>query len=522
LTANPGTRRALIYVVDGFKGDTLESSRSPAMDWLAKHATRRWDGVPHRPTDMASRASGWASLLTGLSRLDHGFDAAQRLRVPSFKDRVSLAFAAQWRVISEAIERPVVEDAADVIAQTVTAIEGESALVIAGVDGLLDVAPGDLREANTRIDADLDTLLAAIARRPIEEDWLIVVTAATSGTDNSPDLPVVYAAPTQEPVMIDAVSLMDVHTSVLRWLGVLRPGWDLPGEQLLGGAEAVCDDGIDNDGDGRVDCRDADCAADCQLGCDDVDIRSQTGAGLVLRSLDGTIERRPPCDGGDPSTDLVVRWVAPRTGQYVFSTHGSAFDTVIEGLRQQCGPADADPAICNDDYYGIRGQAEPAAGVANFAEGESAFFFLGGYEQPRPDQEARLSIVHTQTACENAPELRPDNSIRTDNRDRLLSIPPLPDQLEEECQRQTAQRLFRWSATPGTWLLRTSQDPALTISLWRGMCDDLQPVDCVRGPLARIRVQNPTEYLVVVSSIWNNDDGGAVGPIEVGLAREEE
>lgn len=520
---NDRTRRALLYVVDGLKGDTLENTRPPALDWLSKQASRHWDGVPHRPVGTPTRESGWASLLSGLAPAAHEFDGRQRLRVPTFADRVPTAFAAQWRVISEAIERPVVEAASTVIADSVAAIEGDARLVIAGVDGLLEQQPGDLPAANTELDAGLDALLAAIAQRPPEEDWLIVVTAATSGAANGPpDLPIIFAAPQEAAVMVEKASLMDVHTSILRWLGVLRPGWDLPGEQILGGVEANCDDRIDNDGDGRVDCRDADCVDDCQLGCIQEDVRVSTGPGIFSANLETGASVNIACSGADDSLDLAVHWTAAREGNYIFSTHGSRpLDPVMDIKREHCG---GDRLACNDDLYDVEGP-EPSGALLRFVEGESAVVFLSDWNRmPSLDQPMRLNIVHTQTECETAPTYE-DGGTGLLNDDRIMRIQRTPRDDAPNCGLATAQTMLRWQAPVGRWRIQAQSDFDMTLSVWRRPCDALQQVDCINIGGERVgvlTVREPTDYLLVFASVWNRRDGGATGPITVTITPAEE
>lgn len=69
-------------------------------------------------------------------------------------------------------------------------------------------------------------------------------------------------------------------------------------------AETVCDDGVDDDGDGLVDCEDPDCA------CPRVEI------GAVQSVMSFGLEREAPIAGACPGGEVVVGF-AGRSGQYL-------------------------------------------------------------------------------------------------------------------------------------------------------------------------------------------------------------
>lgn len=505
LEAGGANRRALVYVVDGLKGETLSESAPEALEWLAKFATRSFDAVPHDPIDDATRATGWASLLTGLAPKGHGFEGQGAIDVPTFSDRLpDRVFAAlEWDVVAAGLGMNPLPRR-DAIARAVTAIDSNAMLVVVGVNGLLDADLNQIEPRRAQIDADLDALLAAIAGRSADEDWLIIVTAATSGGQGPPDLPVLHAAPSLVERAAADVSLQDVHTSVLGWLRVLRPGWDLPGAQLTGGVEVECDDGADNDGDGRIDCRDADCADVCPVGCAHIDLGARTGANLVNRTMEGVENIRRGCTGDAAAGDLVISWVAPTEAAYMVSTEGSTFDTMLDPLAQHCmGPRLTPAEQCFDDPFEVDG-GEPAAFYGTFAEGDLTQIFLTGWDVPEANDVARLSIINTTAACEAAPLL--DVEQRGDTQGQPMALPPFArtDDLDEACARATANVLYRWRPPIGEWTITLDADfPGASVSVWDGGCGDPNPRFCQDDALNLI-VPEIDEYLIVVSSSWTD------------------
>jgi cysteine-rich repeat protein len=96
-------------------------------------------------------------------------------------------------------------------------------------------------------------------------------------------------------------------------------------------AEANCRDGVDDDGDGRTDCADPDCAAACAQSCEDVP--ELAGAG-VLGSLSGQPDDFDlSCGSGGP--ELVYRYSAKRDGE--LSVRLSTQAELRVGIRSGCG-----------------------------------------------------------------------------------------------------------------------------------------------------------------------------------------
>jgi hypothetical protein len=123
-------------------------------------------------------------------------------------------------------------------------------------------------------------------------------------------------------------------------------------------AAEVCDDGIDNDCDGRADCLDTECAS--LPVCVDLSCVTElpiVGVGpsiLTGTNVDAGDDTAPECVGGNGAggQDIAVQWTVPVTGQYTINTIGSDFDTVLYLLDRSC---DGESLICNDDAFGGSG-----------------------------------------------------------------------------------------------------------------------------------------------------------------------
>jgi len=97
------------------------------------------------------------------------------------------------------------------------------------------------------------------------------------------------------------------------------------GTPLATSEAGACLNGEDDDGDGRVDCRDSDCAGDAGCvarACAAVELGS---GGLPVAYEGSTSEAAPrfdsPCASGPDTSEAVHRFVPPHTGEYAISVH---------------------------------------------------------------------------------------------------------------------------------------------------------------------------------------------------------
>ncbi|MEN0064730.1 MAG: hypothetical protein AAGA48_21470 [Myxococcota bacterium] len=108
-------------------------------------------------------------------------------------------------------------------------------------------------------------------------------------------------------------------------------------------APEVCDDGVDNSGNGLIDCLDPlGCAADA-LCCP---INSTNGLGVYQAIVGQTSNvNEPQACGGSGGFDTSFDFTPPADGDYIFSTAGSVFDTVLT-INDACGGTELE---CDDD-----------------------------------------------------------------------------------------------------------------------------------------------------------------------------
>jgi hypothetical protein len=108
--------------------------------------------------------------------------------------------------------------------------------------------------------------------------------------------------------------------------------------------DGQCYDGVDNDGDGKTDLDDPDCAQD---------LGSATGQAVATGSFAGVFGNylKESCNGtsgGYGGPEAVLTWTAPTGGTYQFDTSGSTFDTVLAAFKGNPVTSCTEPA-CNDD-----------------------------------------------------------------------------------------------------------------------------------------------------------------------------
>jgi hypothetical protein len=115
--------------------------------------------------------------------------------------------------------------------------------------------------------------------------------------------------------------------------------------------DGQCYDGVDNDGDGKTDLDDSDCAQD---------LGSATGTSVATVSITGVFGNylKETCNGttgGYGGPEAVLTWTAPSGGTYQFDTGGSTFDTVLAAFKGN--PLTSDELACNDDNATLQSDA---------------------------------------------------------------------------------------------------------------------------------------------------------------------
>lgn len=148
----------------------------------------------------------------------------------------------------------------------------------------------------------------------------------------------------------------------------------------------ICDDGVDDDGDGAVDCLDPDCEGD--PACAPADACAApapiVGPGIYEGDTAGGFatftEADPDCVDSPiaaDSAEAVFALTPAADGDLCLSTLGSTFDTVLYVRADACDDPAAEVA-CNDDADAIAGGNRAALTLAVSA-GRTWFVFVDGF-----------------------------------------------------------------------------------------------------------------------------------------------
>jgi hypothetical protein len=132
-------------------------------------------------------------------------------------------------------------------------------------------------------------------------------------------------------------------------------------------------------------------AAACPAG----NLGSVLGSSVVSGTTAGESGLAASC-GGEIAPEAGFAWKAPRAGRYVFSTEGSAFDTLLSVRRGGCGGTEV---ACGDDTTDVSSAViveldagESVTALVDGFDGDSGAYSLGIHEVRCPDGElgARL------------------------------------------------------------------------------------------------------------------------------------
>jgi hypothetical protein len=381
-----GTPKALVIGVDGVRGDSVEPAATPALNTLLQHAT--WTLEASTQLEAATVSGpGWTSILTGVDADKHGITgngglAAHDPAYPTFLQRLRDAGRTtvgwtSWDPIFNDIIETNATDAGGVGDDIEVAADMALALSDGDFDahfihfddvdhaghahGFSPVVP-EYVAAIGSVDAKIATLLEAIITRPsiADERWLVVYTTDHGGLGTSHgcltwecrDIPLVVAGPSVVPGPPNgAASHLDVAPTVLEFLGVpVDPAWGFDGAVVGAPFEEDCNDGLDDDADGDVDCDDADCGGAFICACPGTDLGDTTGFAIGAGDTSSAEDGIAGSCGGIGAPELTWAWMAPSTDTWTFDLTGSGrnVDTALYAL------ADCDGAelACNDDISG--------------------------------------------------------------------------------------------------------------------------------------------------------------------------
>ena len=141
-------------------------------------------------------------------------------------------------------------------------------------------------------------------------------------------------------------------------------------------SELSCDDGLDDDLDGLIDCDDPDCALEVR--CTPVCPQGSLGVPpeTVYASTVGQLDQQDPGCVQSNAGDLSWEFTAPADGSYTFDTVGSNFDTVLFAL-DSCGGTEL---ACNDDTVGVRSEI-----TVDLLAGETILVVVDGWSTSEGD-----------------------------------------------------------------------------------------------------------------------------------------
>jgi len=113
-------------------------------------------------------------------------------------------------------------------------------------------------------------------------------------------------------------------------------------------------------------------------GCSEVELGSTLPVSVEgsTREVDGALKRfaastcQPGALLGDVGAEKIYAWTAPKAGEYVFDSAGSAADTLLYLRRGTCG---GEEFACDNDAFGIGGASER---VVALAAGERVVIFV--------------------------------------------------------------------------------------------------------------------------------------------------
>ncbi len=196
---------------------------------------------------------------------------------------------------------------------------------------------------------------------------------------------------------------------------------DSAGEWVLNIAQSelgACADGVDNDGNGDIDCDDRACLSDpvCVTfdTCPEIDLGSDLGEAIyegttVGAGTDsfGTCGATGSAAGGALAPDVTHVWTAPTDGTFTFTTAGSAYDTLMYAYTE-CG---GEVFACNDD---VGGGLRTSSLTFGFEAGEEVILVVDGWNDNEGTYQINVSGVEA-GYCDDAADNDGDGDVDCDD-----------------------------------------------------------------------------------------------------------
>ncbi len=462
--------KVLVIGLDGVRSDAFDLASTPTFDRLTEHAAWTLDASTQRRAPTVS-GPGWTSIVTGVDANKHrivanGGWALRDQQYPSFLSRarsalgLSTAVAVAWAPILEDILEP---DAADVgatgsdsaVVDTMRRwlATGDADLHFVHIDavdhaghdtGFSPANPAYLSAIEAADRWAQQMIDAVLARTTIAgEQWMVVVTTDHGGAGTSHGaldeanrrIPLIVAGPSVFAGPINAGSHLDVHPTVLDFLGLPPdPGWALDGKVVGEPYEADCDDGSDNDGDGQVDCDDPDCAGEFTCHCPQTDLGGAEGLAVAAGTLAGADDDLAGTCGGSGGADSTFAWTAQRDDTYTFDLTGSArnHDTVLYVRDATCGGREL---ACDDDSSAVQSAVQ-----VELQSGETVVLVVDTKSSPDTFQ----LNVEALSACPDV-----DLGVRTGDAVATGTVASTGATFFASCARSGRDALIVWTATVG-------------------------------------------------------------------------
>ena len=387
--ASEASRNVLVVGVDGLDGEELQNISAPVMEQLKLRGFWSY-AASTQVTGASSSGPGWTSIQSGVETSRHGvthnggYDG-RNTEYPSFlyraKTELALATAAsiQWGDIWDILE----EDAADAtgggnmeeVSETMNGLLRSGLYQVhfvhlddvdgAGHSNGYLASEEEYYDTVQEVDGMIGEMIDAILERPdIEnEHWLLLVTSDHGGdaagshgamSNDYQTIPLFIAGPGLGSTHLDdgESTHMDIHPTVVDFLGLEPDDYGLDGISWWEREwERECEDGLDDDGDGLVDCDDPDCDIDAAcMECPLSDLGDATGSHVVDPVAFDENALTGSCGGS--GAESTYAWTAPASGRYSFDTVGAHRDTVLYALAGDC---DGKELACSDDIDGLGG-----------------------------------------------------------------------------------------------------------------------------------------------------------------------
>jgi hypothetical protein len=159
--------------------------------------------------------------------------------------------------------------------------------------------------------------------------------------------------------------------------------------------EAICDDASDDDGDGDVDCDDSDCALNLSCTspteCPALELGDSTGDRLAFGNNAGWMDDESGSCGSTGGEDVMVSWEAPADGCYTFETSSSDYDTVLRQM-DACGGTEL---ACDDDG----GDGTTSSLEVTAVAGDTIYISIDGYSS----SSAGSFVLDVSEGCSSVP-----------------------------------------------------------------------------------------------------------------------